>query len=106
MNTPYQNQNNECQFKKYCNDDCCTCNDKNKAEKIDQVVEYLHPIVSDIIDVLTPVVQETIKTINSLWRSVIECYPNRRIVYLALYHPKKKIRKKNIQRIMRYIRNE
>lgn len=106
MNTLYQDQNNECPFKKCCNNDCGTCNDKIKAEKVDRVVEVLQPIVSNIIEVLTPVIQETAKTIKVLWRSVIECYPNRRVVHLALYHPKEKVRKKNTKRIMRLLRNE
>ena len=106
MNNQYQDQNNECVFKKYCNDDCGSCSDKNEAKKIDRMVEALQPIFSNIIEVLVPVIQETTKTINSLWQSVIECYPNRRVVYLALHHPKERVRKKNTQRIMRWLRNE
>ena len=106
MNNPYQDQNNECQLNKYCNDDCGACSDKNKAEKIARIDEELQTVVSNISEVLAPAIQETAKTITGLWRSVIECYPNRRVVYLALDHPKEKVRKKNTQRIMRWLRNE
>lgn len=106
MNTPYQDQNNECPLKKYCNDDCGACTDADKVEKIDLVVESLQQIVANIVEVLTPSIQEAITAINNMWRSVIECYPNQRVVYLALYHPKEKVRKKNTKRIMRWLRNE
>ena len=106
MDSPYQGQNNEYPFKKYCNDDCGACSDKNKDKKIEQAVEVLRPIVSNIICTLATVIQETAKTMDGLLHSIIECYPNRLVVYLALYHPEEMVRKKSIQRIMRRIRNE
>ena len=104
MNTTYQDQNNECPLKKYCNDDCGACTDADKVEKIDLVVESLQQIVANIVEVLTPAVQEAMTAINNMWRSVIECYPNRRVVHLALHHRKKKIRKKNTNRIILWLR--
>lgn len=88
------------------NGDCGACIDKNKAEKIAIIDEALQTVVSNIIEVLAPAIQETAKEITGMWRSVIEYYPNRRVVYLALDHPKEKVRKKNTQRIMRWLRNE
>ena len=89
-----------CPFKPYCNEDYTTCTDADKAEKIDRVVEALQPIVANIVEVLTPAIQEAMTAINNMWRSVMECYPNRRVVHLALRHRKKKIRKKNANRII------
>lgn len=94
----------DCPFKPYCNYDCTTCTDADKAEKIDLVVESLQPIVANIAEVLAPAIQEAIATINDMWRSVIECYPKRRVVHLALHHHKKKIRKKNTNRIILWLR--
>ena len=94
----------DCPFKPYCNEDCATCTDADKAEKIDRVVEVLQPIVANIVEVLTPAIQEAVTAINNMWRYVIECYPNRRVVHLALHHRKKKIRKKNTKRIILWLR--
>ena len=94
----------DCPFKPYCNEDCTACTDEDKAEKIDRVVEALQPIVANIVEVLTPAIQEAMTAINNMWRSVIECYPNRRVVHLALHHHKKKIRKKNTNRIILWLR--
>ena len=104
MNNPCQDQNNECPLKEYCNDDCTACADADKAEKITLVVEALQPIVANILEVLTPAIQEAMAAINDMWRDVIECYPNRRVVHLALHHHKKKIRKKNTNRIILWLR--
>ena len=93
-----------CPFKPYCNEDCTACTDEDKAEKIDRVVEALQPIVASIVEVLTPAIEEAMTAINNIWRSVMECYPNRRIVHLALHHHKKKIRKKNTNRIILWLR--
>ena len=84
----------DCPFKSYCNEDCTTCTEADKAEKIDRVAEALRPIVANIVEVLTPAIQEAVTAINNMWRAVIECYPNRRVVHLSLHHHKKKIRKK------------
>ena len=94
----------DCPFKPYCNEDCTACTDADKAEKIDRVVEALQPIVANIVEVLTPAIQEAMTAINNMWRSVMECYPNRRVVHLALHHRKKKIRKKNTNRIILWLR--
>ena len=94
----------DCPFKPYCNEDCTACTDEDKAEKIDRVVEALQPIVASIVVVLTPAIEEAMTAINNIWRSVMECYPNRRVVHLALHHHKKKIRKKNTNRIILWLR--
>ena len=94
----------DCPFKPYCNEDCTACTDEDKAKKIDRVVEALQPIVASIVEVLTPAIEEAMTAINNIWRSVMEYYPNRRIVHLALHHHKKKIRKKNTKRIILWLR--
>lgn len=94
----------DCPLKPYCNEDCNACTDANKEDKIYRVVDALQPIVSSIVEVLTPAIQEAMTAINNIWRSVMECYPNRRVVYLALHHRKKRIRKKNTKRIILWLR--
>lgn len=93
-----------CPLKPYCNEDCTKCTDADKAEKIGRVVESLQPIVANIVEILTPVIQGAVSAINNMWRAVIECYPNHRVVHLALHHHKKKTRKKNTNRIILWLR--
>ena len=92
-----------CPFKQCCDDDCKQCTDTDKAKKIQCVAEVLQPTIESIVECLTPVIKECTHNIIRLWHSVIECYPNKRVVYLALRHPKKRVRKKNTNRIMRWL---
>ena len=55
-----------CPFKPYCNEDCTACADADKAEKIALVVESLQPIVSNIVEVLTPAIPEAMAAINDM----------------------------------------
>ena len=93
----------DCPLKQYCNDDCEECTDKDKSEKIERIAEVFQPIVDNIVECLLPVIKECTHNIIGLWRSVVECYPKKRVVYLSLHHPKKRVRKKNTNRIMRWL---
>lgn len=95
----------DCPFKKYCGEDCGQCTEQDKAKKIECVAEALQPIIAHILEVLAPVVKEMTQTITRCVKAVIECYPNRRVVHLALCHPKARIRRKNLNRIMRWLNN-
>lgn len=57
----------DCPCKPYCNEDCTVCADADKAEKIDRVVEALQPIVANIVEVLTPAIQEAMEAINNMF---------------------------------------
>ena len=56
----------DCPFKPYCNGDCTACTDADKAEKIDLVVHALQPIAANIMEVLTPAIQEAMTAINNI----------------------------------------
>jgi len=60
---------------------------------------------------LKEAVEQICETIWGLSKSIVGCvdnclkmmsYPNRRVIHLALYHRRKRIRKKNLKRIMKY----
>lgn len=93
----------DCPFKQYCNDDCENCTDKDKADKINNIKDVIQPVVANIVETLTLAIQQTIQKINHLWRTIIECYPDKRVVHLAIHHKKSRVRKKNIKRIMKWI---
>ena len=95
-----------CPLKQYCNDDCKECTDKDKSEKIERIAEALQPVVANIAECLIPIIKECTQNIIDLRRSVVECYPNKRVVCLALHHQKNKVRKKNINRIMRWLNKQ
>lgn len=93
----------KCSLKAFCQDDCKICTNENKIEKRQRIVELIEPIVADIMTTLAPVIENAIQNFTHLWKCIMETYPNKRVVYLALHHPKEKVRKKNTNRIMRWI---
>lgn len=94
----------KCPLKQICQDDCKICTDENKNEKVQNFIETIKPIFENIIKVLSSTIESVIKDCEHKWKCIVETYPNKRVVHLALNHPKKRIRKKNINRIMRWIK--
>lgn len=65
----------------------------------------LVPVVKGAINALIPVVADCVRAFTDFAISLYKQYPNKRIVWLALYHPKAKVRKKNKSRIIKYFKN-
>ncbi len=99
-------------------------NDINSAEnkeKIEKAVKLFNEtfiplleLVKDFIEALVSLIQEIGVAVISAFRkiaeqisqqiiAVIKLYPNKRVVYLALHHPKERVRKKNMHRILKWI---
>lgn len=55
---------------------------------------------------LIPFIANTIKAVQELSKTIIETYPNKRVVHLALYGRKARTRKKNIHRIYKWLNKE
>lgn len=60
--------------------------------------------IIEIIRALVPVVTEICRQLAEIWRQVIAIYPNKRVVTLALNHKDCKVRKKNRNRIIKWLR--
>lgn len=72
--------------------------------------------IAETIKVLTPIMCEIGKRIKAAFGTVFEfcdrvytydktvkSYPNRRVVWLAFYHKKERVRKKNYRRVLRWL---
>ena len=75
----------------------------NKIEDFQKAVEAIKRLAQSIAEVLTPVLDYAMEAIKKIWDAVLHVYPNKRVLHLALHHPKKRVRKKNMHRIMRWI---
>lgn len=62
--------------------------------------------LAQIIDVITPLIKELFNRISKFSEAICSVYPNRRIVWLAFNHRKARIRKKNMNRIIRWYQRE
>jgi hypothetical protein len=68
----------------------------------DQETKTIQSILVPFIEKICANFVTVVKTINEV---VLKTYPNKRVVYLAL-HGKRRVRKKNINRIKKWIERE
>ena len=99
----------DCPLFNHCKEDCRQCTDEMKQQKIKETAMELAmelvPVVKEAINALVPVVADCVMAVTDFAISLYKQYPNKRIVWLALYHPKAKVRKKNKSRIIKYFKN-
>lgn len=72
------------------------------SEAIEALGERMHDIINGFC-IGFKSLRKAINDIHNHLTVVINSYPNKRIVYLALHHPKERVRKKNIKRILKWI---
>lgn len=85
---------------------CDGCRDTKgeiKTGDFGKAVEAIQGVIQVITETLKPVLEKAFETIKKVSDAILSFYPNKRVLHLALHHPKKRIRKKNIHRIMRDI---
>lgn len=70
-----------------------------QIEAIEKVAELVRKAVEWIVDTIKALAE----VIADLWRTIIENYHNRRVIHLALHHKDLKVRKKNQNRIMKWL---
>lgn len=75
----------------------------SEQEDFKKAVEAIQRLAQSIAEALNPVLNYVIETIKKAWDTILHCYPNKKVLHLALHHPKERVRKKNIRRIMRWI---
>lgn len=72
-------------------------------QQLQQMIDALVPVVKCLIDAIVPLIEPCIDEINRTWDEVLKSYPDKRVVWLAFHHPKARVRKKNRNRIAKYI---
>jgi hypothetical protein len=71
-----------------------------QIEAIEKVAELVRQAIAYIAELVTRVAECAIKII----RTILENYQNKRVVHLALYHKDLRVRKKNRNRIVNWLR--
>ncbi len=95
----------DCPLFNHCKEDCRKCTDEMRQQKIKEIAMELVPVVTEAINALVPVVADCVRAVTDFAIAMYKRYPNKRILWLALYHPKAKVRKKNKSRIIKYFKN-
>ena len=73
-------------------------------QQLQRMIEACVPLVRSIIDAVVPLIEPFIDEMNRLWDAIMKSYPDKRVVWLAFHHPKARVRKKNRNRIAKYIK--
>lgn len=79
-------------------------NTKILTEAQIEALEQLAEAITRVFNAIWEMVKIAARAITKLWRDVLENYHNKRVVHLALHHGDRRVRKKNIARIMRWLR--
>lgn len=69
-----------------------------------EAIENVAEAIRDVFDRLFAIIKKAAEQIAVVWRTIIENYHNKRVVHLALHHKDPTVRKKNTNRIMKWLR--
>lgn len=69
-----------------------------------KAIEDLSEAVAKIIAWIVDAIKAIAEVVRKLWNEFIENFHNKRVVHLALYHKDLRVRKKNRNRIVKWLR--
>ena len=69
-----------------------------------EALEKVADAIAKVFARLWEIIKTVANAIVELWKAIIEKYHNKRVVHLALHHKDLRVRKKNTNRIMRWLR--
>ena len=73
-----------------------------KTEDFQNAVGTIQGSVQEMLGELASTLESIVKLTKQIEGAILH-YPNKKVLRLALYHPKERVRKKNIHRIMRWV---
>ena len=71
-----------------------------QMKAIEKAAEVITEVFNTLWEVITVIAQNTAE----MWRQVIASFPSKRVVTLALHHKDLRVRKKNTNRIIKWLR--
>lgn len=79
-------------------------NTKILTEAQIKAIEELAEVVAKVVEWIVELVKTVAEVVHKLWKAFIEKYTNKRVVHLAMYHKDLRVRKKNRNRILKWLR--
>lgn len=68
--------------------------------------DIIYDSLKSIWETICNIVNKAFDVFSYTWDSILKSYPNKRVVHLAFYHKKARVRKKNRNRIIKDIMNQ
>ena len=87
-------------------DDWDLLSEEEKAQRLYNAHQEIARICQNIVEPLMPIIDSILSGIKSIWEAVLHTYPNKRVVWLMMHHPKERVRKKNRSRILKWINQQ
>lgn len=116
---PFNETKSMCYLNADCQNDCDICQLADDLRKTQDFNEAIENIKTTLLEAIEPLCDSIIEAIHilcanipQLWSKVkpyallIHSYPNKKVIHLALHHPKEKVRKKNMTRIRKWLEKE
>lgn len=69
-----------------------------------EAIEKVAELVRQVIAVIVEVVKKIAEYVRTIWKAIIENYQNKRVKHLATHHKNLRVRKKNRNRILKWLR--
>lgn len=74
-----------------------------KTDDLQKATESMQRLAEKIAEILTPILDTVMQVLKRMCDCVSHLYPDKKVLHLAMHHPKERVRKKNIRRIKRWI---
>ena len=72
-------------------------------QQLQNIINALVPVAQSIIETLVPIIENLMPEIKRFCDAVLDVFPNKRVVWLAIHHKQERVRKKNRRRIMKWV---
>lgn len=69
-----------------------------------KAIEELAEVVAKVVEWIVELVKKVAEVLHKLWKAFIEKCPNKKVLHLAMYHKDLQVRKKNRNRILKWLR--
>ncbi len=77
-----------------------------KTKDFKEAAEAIQRLAQAMTEALTPVLDMVMESMRKWCDKVLHCYPNKKVLHLAIHHPKERVKKKNMRRIMRWLKED
>lgn len=69
-----------------------------------KAIEQLADALVRVVEFIWDFIKRAVELIKQAFRTIIESYKNKKVLHLAMYHKNPRVRKKNLNRIMKWLR--
>lgn len=77
--------------------------DQSNGEDKTACIVAAFTTVGEMCILAAKVFSEAVSAVQAYTETLLSVYPNKRVLHLAKYHPKERVRKKNMRRVLKWV---